>query len=361
MNSKQRVLTALNHEEPDRVPLQVDFTPEAAEKLSGAVELGDQTIEAYSGKISDLPLVMGHDLLVGWHGIATSYYLHPEQESYTCEWGIRWHWVNIPGGRYTEMIKPPLLEKEDLDNYECPNPDYQERYRTIEKLVKKYGESHAIVGAMPCTTFEACWYLRGMERFLVDLISDDDFSTRLISKVMDFQLATGSKLAQMGVDIIWMGDDFGTQNSLILAPETWRKYFKPCYRKLIETFKGINPELKIAYHSDGNVEPLLPEFIEVGVDILNAVQPKAMKPERLKEKFGDKLSFWGAVDIQEILPHGSPEQVEEEVKYRIDTLGVRGGYILAPSHNIQPDVPIDNILAFYRAAKKHGKYPLDHS
>jgi uroporphyrinogen decarboxylase len=108
MNSRERVLTALEHREPDRVPIQVDFTPEAALKLSRHVRMQDSTVEAYSGKVSELPIVLGHDLLVAWHGIATSYYRHEDRKEYTCEWGIRWRWVEYPGGRYTEMIEPGI-------------------------------------------------------------------------------------------------------------------------------------------------------------------------------------------------------------------------------------------------------------
>ncbi len=358
MTSKERVLTALNHEEPDRVPIQVDFTPEAARLLSRHIELQSATAEAYSGKVSELPLAMGHDLLVAWHGIATSYYLHDDRDEYTCEWGIRWRWVDIPGGRYTEMAVPPLADARRLDSYRVPDASESSRYDTVRALIAAHGSTHAIVGAMPCTTFEACWYLRGLDRFLVDLVEQKDFAHALLDKVQGFQMETGAALARSGVDIIWMGDDFGTQKSLILSPSIWREFFKPRYAAMIQAFRRIKPDVKIAYHSDGNIEPLLPEFVEVGVDIFNAVQPLAVDQARLKKKFGKRLSYWGGVDIQKVLPLGTPDEVEQEVALRVRTLGRGGGYILGPSHNIQPDVPLANILAFYRAAETHGRYPV---
>jgi uroporphyrinogen decarboxylase len=358
MTSRERVFTALNHEEPDRVPLQVDFTPEIAQRLSDHFHLGDATPEAYSGEASDLPLVLGHDLLVAWHGIATGYYLHPDQDEYTCEWGIKWRWVDIPGGRYTDMIEPPLAAADCVGSYRLPDPTESWRYTAARELIAAHGKTHVIVGAMPCTTFEACWYLRGLDQFLIDLMERKDFANELLDKVIRFQLVTGTTLATLGVDILWLGDDFGTQNSLILSPAIWREFFKPRYAQLIAAFKQAKPDLKIAYHSDGNIEALLPEFIEVGVDIFNAVQPLAINQSRLKKRFGKHLSYWGGVDIQEVLPHGSPHDVEQEVKLRLRTLGKGGGYILGPSHNIQPDVPLENILAFYQAAKQFGRYPL---
>jgi uroporphyrinogen decarboxylase len=357
MTSRERVLTALDHREPDRVPLHVDFTPEAAEKLSHHLKLDNTTAEAYSGKVSELPLVMGHDLLVAWHGIATSYYARDEEE-YTCEWGIGWRWVDIPAGRYTEIVRRPLADERALAAYSCPDPHAEWRYDTARRLIAEHGATHAIVGGMPCTLFEAAWYLRGYAEFLTDLLVNRDFAHALLNKLFDFQMATGTKLAKLGVDILWLGDDFGTQHSLIISPEVWREFFKPRYARLIEAFRSIRPDVRIAYHSDGNIEPLIPEYMDIGVDILNAVQPKSMDPGRLKRRFGDRLSFWGTVDIQEVLPFGSPADVEEEVKLRIRTVGHGGGLILGPSHNIQPDVPLENMLALYRAAREYGTYPV---
>lgn len=357
MNSRERVLTALNHEEPDRVPIHMDFTPEAAEKISGYLSLHDSTAEAYSGKISELPLVLGHDLLVAWHGIATSYYAKKDEE-YTCEWGIGWKWVDIPGGRYTEMAHHPLANEMRLISYKVPNAAEPWRYDTTRTILKEHGKSHAIVGGMPCTLFEAAWYLRGYETFLADLLINKDFAHALLDKIYEFQLITGSALAKLGVDVIWLGDDFGTQESLIISPATWREFFKSRYASLISAFKKIKPGVKIAYHSDGNIESLLPEYIEIGVDIFNAVQPKAVDPARLKKKFGHTLSYWGTVDIQEILPYGTPEDVRNEVKLRIQSVGPGGGLILGGSHNVQPDVPLENMLAFYQATKEYGNYPV---
>ncbi|MFC2076158.1 uroporphyrinogen decarboxylase family protein [candidate division KSB1 bacterium] len=256
------------------------------------------------------------------------------------------------------MVERPLRDKKNLSAYSCPDPREPWRYESVQYLISRYGKTHAIVGAMPCTLFEAAWYLRGYEKFLTDLACCKDFVDELLDKLYDFQLITGTRLAEAGVDIIWIGDDFGTQDSLIVSPETWRKFFKSRYASLIAAFKEIKPDVKVAYHSDGNIEPLLPEYIEIGVDIFNAVQPKSVDPARLKRKYGTNLAYWGTVDIQEVLPYGTPEEVSGEVALRIHTVGPGGGFILAPSHNFQPDVPLENMLAFYDAAGKYGTYPV---
>jgi uroporphyrinogen decarboxylase len=148
------------------------------------------------------------------------------------------------------------------------------------------------------------------------------------------------------------------QDRMLISPQLFREFFKPRYATLFSTWKAINPDVKIAFHSDGEIYAIIPDLIEVGLDILNPVQPKSMDPARLKREHGKHLTFWGTIDIQEVLPFGTPQQVAEEVKLRLDTVGRGGGLIISPAHNIQPEVPIENILAFYETAKTAGRYPL---
>jgi uroporphyrinogen decarboxylase len=138
----------------------------------------------------------------------------------------------------------------------------------------------------------------------------------------------------------------------------WREFIKPRYARLVGAFKEQKPDLKIAYHCDGYFEPIIPELIEIGLDALNPVQPLAMDPAEIKRKYGDRLSFWGTVDTQRTFPFGSPKEVEEEVRERLRTVAPGGGLILCSSHRVQPDVPLENIRAFYRAAQEYGAYPM---
>jgi len=357
ITSRERVLTALNHEEPDRVPIQVDFTPEAAEKLTQRLAIDNVITQSDKSKPDFLALTMEHDLLVACHGIETGYY-QSEQEEYTDEWGIRWKWVDIPGGRYTEMIEHPLDDMDSFSTFKLPDPSASWRYVTVQELVQRHGSTHAIAGSMTCTLLEAAWYLRGFENFLMDLVMNKDFVHALLDKLYEFQVIMGKRLAETGVDILWIGDDFGTQESLLVSRETWREFFQPRFARFISEVKAVKPDLKIAFHSDGNIESLLPDMIEIGVDIFNAVQPLAIDPAHLKRRFGSNLSYWGTVDIQEVLPFGTAEDVRNEVKQRIQTVAPGGGFILAPSHSIQPDVPLENMLAFYNAAREFGNYPV---
>ena len=143
---------------------------------------------------------------------------------------------------------------------------------------------------------------------------------------------------------------------MIIAPEIWREFFKEFYATLFSSFKRKNPDIKIAYHSCGNIFPIIGDLIEIGLDILNPVQPHAMDPEELKKSFGKNLCFWGGIDIQYVLPFGRKIEIEEEIKLRISQLNGNGGLILSPAHNIQYDTSIENVLTFYTLAKRFGKY-----
>ena len=227
-----------------------------------------------------------------------------------------------------------------------------------DSLIAKYGKTHSIVGGCSSSVFEGPWYLRGMDAFLQDLLVNKDYAHRLIDLVSGFYLEAGLRLVEMGCDILLAGDDVGTQDRMLISPELFREYIKPRYGRLFGEYKRANPALKIAAHICGFIEPVIDDLVEVGLDVLNPVQPLAMDPARLKKRYGKHLSFWGAVDDQRVMPFGSPRDVKDEVRRRIAQLAPGGGYIVCPSHNLQPTTPMENIQAFYRTAAEYGGYPL---
>jgi len=358
MTHKERLLTAIHHEEPDRVPICAWYTPEAEQKLARHLGVTDAITETYRSGGGAVPILMEHDFLISWMGPCTSYYADPAKE-YFDEWGIRWRWIDhVSSGSFTEMAEHPLQHITDPAQFTMPDFAREERYAAAHKLIAEYGNDYGIMGGLACTLFELAWYLRGMETVLEDLVARKEFAHAYLDKLMGWIRCAGRKFVGMGVDIIWIGDDFGTQNRMLISPAIFREFFKPRYAKLFAEWKAINPDVKIAFHTDGYVVPIIPDFIEIGLDILNPIQPKSMDPAEIKKKFGDHLTLWGTIDIQEVLPFGTPQDVAEEVKLRLRTAGAHGGLILAPAHNIQPEVPIENILAFYETAKTCGRYPL---
>ena len=350
MNSKERVAAALAFEEPDRVPLDLWLTPEVERALLS---------ESGGTDPFELRVRLGHDCLMSIVGIVASFYLS-EETRYVDPWGITWARAPLAGGgTYTEIVGHPLAGDDALlSSYRPPDPAEPGQYRKVQDLVRRFGRTHAIVGGSMSAAFEGPWYLRGMEQFLSDLLVNKDYAHRLIDVVADFHLEAGLRLIDLGCDIILAGDDVGIQDRMLISPELWREFVKPVYGRLFGAYKRRNPAVKIATHICGFVEPIIDDLIEVGVDILNPVQPTAMDPAQLKRRFGRRMAFWGAVDDQRVLPFGTPEEVEEEVRLRLRQLAPGGGYILCSSHNVQPSTPAGNIRAYYAAAEKHRSYPL---
>ena len=359
MTHKERLMTAIHHEEPDRVPICAWYTPEAEQTLLRHLGVESTQTETYKDAGGPLPILMDHDFLISWVGPCTSFYSNPAEE-YTDEWGIGWKWFKFANtGSYTEMVRHPLADIIDPADFSMPDFTREDRYTGACRLMADYGKEYGIMGGCACTLFELSWYLRGMEQVMADMVSNKDFMHAYLDRLMKWIDEAGSRLVGLGVDVIWIGDDFGMQDGMIISPQLFREFFKPRYAYLFSKWKALNPNVKIAFHSDGNIYPIIPDLIEVGLDILNPVQPKSMDPAKVKKLYGDKLTFWGTVDIQEVLPFGTPEDVANEVKLRIQTVGKGGGLIISPAHNIQSQVPLENILAFYDAAKKFGRYPLN--
>ena len=174
---------------------------------------------------------------------------------------------------------------------------------------------------------------------------DTDLANHLLDIPYHYHLAAAKQLARLGVDMIWTGDDVGSQLDMLISPRMWRKYLKHRMANFISEVKHINPDIKIAYHSDGNIMRIIPELIEIGVDVLNPIQPACMDPLDVKEAFGDRLCFWGSIDEQYTLPFGTPAEVEREVRARLETLGKAGGLIIGPTHHVQLDTPLENFWA----------------
>lgn len=349
MKHRDRVLMALNHKTPDRCPMQVSFTPEFASRLVQEMSLGDGKLHNPhgGGNTYELERALNEDLLLTSVGWANSYY--QDADTYVDEWGIGWRSVEYTTpfgvGRYTEINHHPLAEDQAIDSYQPPDPNRPELYREAEWVLKTFKDEYWIVGVTVTTIFECAWALRGFERTLTDLALNPDLVVRLLDIPYRYHLAAAKKLTRMGVDMIWTGDDVGAQNSMIISPAMWRKFLKPLMANFIAELKAINPDVKIAYHSDGNIYPIIPDLIEIGLDVLNPIQPASIDPARLKKEYGDKLCFWGAIDEQHTLPFGSAADVEAEVDTRLKTLGKDGGLIIGPTHHVQLDTPMENFWA----------------
>ncbi len=352
MTHRERVQTALNRETPDRCPMQISFTPEFADRLRADLGLsGDAHNPHGGGNTYELERALDEDMLLTSVGWANSYYM--ETGEYTDEWGVTFrpaaYKTRFGSGIYTEMVGFPLAEDNAIESYVPPDPDRPELYRDAEYLVKNLKDEYYITGVTVTTVFETAWALRGLPALLMDFLVNPELAERIIDIPFRYHLAAAKRLAAMGVDMIWTGDDFGTQTGMIISPPTWRKFFKPLMARFFSSLKEINRDIKIAYHSDGNIEPIIPDLIEIGLDVLNPVQPACMDPEKIKNRYGNSLCFWGTVDEQHTLPFGSAEDVGKEIVKRIETAGRNGGLIIGPTHHVQLDTPLDNFHAMHDA------------
>ena len=349
MKHRERVQMALEHKAPDRCPMQVSFTPEFADRLRADLDIQGRKVHNPhgGGNTYELERALGEDLLLTSVGWANSYY--QSGGSYTDEWGISWrsqpYTTPYGSGYYTEMVNHPLADEKAVLQYVCPDPTRPELYEEAERMVRDFKDEYWIVGVTVTTIFETAWALRGLDQMLVDFITDPGLADAILDIPYQYHLAAAKKLVELGVDMIWTGDDVGMQTGMLISPRTWRRFFKSRMANFIASLKAINPQVKVAYHSDGNISSIIPDLIEIGLDVLNPIQPACMDPARLKQLYGDRLCFWGSMDEQHTLPFGSAEDVRQEVLTRLQTIGKDGGLILGPTHHVQLDTPMENFWA----------------
>ncbi|MDX1284026.1 MAG: uroporphyrinogen decarboxylase family protein [Draconibacterium sp.] len=356
MNSRERFLKTINRKVPDRPPIFATFTPQVAEKMSK--HLGIPYEEPVDSMLStrashmDLLVKLGNDA-VGIAACAPSNFSTQTHKNGLIE--NEWGMVFKPMGLYNEFFKYPLAHAEtieDIEKYKFPDPLAKGRWEVAKMNIRKYGNTHGIIADLETTIFETAWYLVGLEKFLMDLMMEAEYVNPLLDKIQEIHTHYGKTMIELGADVLWCGDDFGTQQSQIMSIETFRKYFKPRYKVMFDEFKKVNPDIKLAWHSCGAFRTFIPEFVDIGLDIVNPLQPMAadMEPQSLKDEFGDELVFFGGVCVQDLLPNKSPNEIKNEIKRRKEIFGKGGGYIAAPAHNIQDDTSIENILAFFKAA-----------
>lgn len=375
LTPRERVAKTLKHQEPDRVPIDI-----GGGVISSLTVVANERLKRYLGISSEDPLVDRiqqlvrpcEEVLKRLH--CDTRYLYLKAPSgwadkelanglYEDEFGIR----RKRAGYYYDMVDHPLKqaqEPKDLENYPWPDPHDPSRYEGLEEARQLYENTdYALVVNVIGSIFELSWYLVGYTKFLIDLLVNPALAEALMDRVLEHNMGlfeevldrTGSYLSY-----VLTGDDVGTQQAPTMSPELYRRYVKPRQKKLIQFIKS-KTQAPVLYHSCGAVYPLLEDFIDMGVDIFHPAQPRAHGFEdsaKIKREYGRRLSFMGGIDQQQVLPFGTVEEVKEEARRAIEAFAPGGGYIFNPSHNIQGDVPPENILALFDAAWKYGEYPI---
>jgi uroporphyrinogen decarboxylase len=254
----------------------------------------------------------------------------------------------------TRMHHP--LKGADLNeilDYPYPVLDPKGRDEMRETSAALHEKGLASFAFMQMTVWEASWYLRSMEELMMDMMMEDEKAPVLLDKITEFACAKASAYAEAGIDILSLGDDIGTQSSIMIDVGLWERWLKPRISKVIDTAKNIHPEILIFYHSCGYIIPFIDQLIEIGVDILNPIQPECMEFNEVHDRFGEKLSFWGTIGTQQLLPYGTAEEVRLECLSRLNKCGEKGGICLGPTHMIEPEVPWENILAIRKAVEEY--------
>jgi uroporphyrinogen decarboxylase len=376
LTSRDRVLYALDHEEPDRVPIffgtsgATTMLAPGYEKLKAHLGIQRETTVFWRG----LQYVLMDEDVLAWSGSdgrplipgpAPAPLAHDvSPASYVDGWGSLWE--RRPGVIYYEVVDSPIRTATiaDLDRYAWPDLAHPSRFVGLAERAKAIRDAgYAVVALSGVSPFEQAYMSRGVEQWLLDLAGDPDFALALLRKITDLMKASVIRLLEEAgeyIDVLVTGDDLGSQTATLISPRMYRRMIRPFHAEIYQEIKK-RTKAKIFCHSDGNIYPLLGDLVEIGIDLLNPVQVNAGDmgdTARLKREFGDRLSFCGAIDTGWVLPHGTPADVRAEVRRRIRDLGPGGGYILASVHCIQPDVPVENVIAMLDEAKAAGRYPL---
>ena len=366
MNSRERVLRAFKKIPglPDKVPVQFDLCKQLTDYFGKFMDIPVNYINSiyedvtYRISANELRIAMGSDVVITGAAVSDDFIPEVDEDG---TWLNEYKMRMRQGDIYVDVIDHPLKHAEtisDIETYHFPDLSAPGRFRDAEKLVKQYKDSYLIIGDIEVTVFALARQLVGMEKLLTDMLLQTEYVIPLFEACAAYQTQVGLKLIELGADAIWFGDDFGTQASLIMPPETFREQLKPIYKKMADNFRQTKPDIILILHSDGAVSELLDDIHEIGFDVFNPVQcdVPGHSPRELKSRFENKFAFWGAIDQQYLLPKGSHKELEEDIIDKIKILGMNGGYMIAPAHIIQNDVKPERVLKFIELCKKHGEY-----
>jgi uroporphyrinogen decarboxylase len=270
------------------------------------------------------------------------------------EWGITWQ----RDGYYNTPVIHPFADMTAGEIAGAPFPDPLDagRYAELRRLVSQYGNEYFIGADVSGTLFEPAYHLRSMENLMMDLAAGSEEADILLDRLRDFSSTVSLEAVRMGVDWVWLGDDMGTQISMLMSPAMWRRYFKPRMRQIIGDIRAEKPDMIVAYHSCGSIRPIIGDLAEIGVDVLNPLQESAadMDQAQIKREFGGRLTLMCGLDTQSFLVGATPRQTYDAMRDKARRLGEGGGYIAAVSHTIQHDMPVDNIRAMLDALDDAG-------
>lgn len=378
MNSRERVRTTYAHKEPDSVPVCIGGT---GQKFSKAIYLKVKEKLKINDVFEEELILDEFGSIIHYHPIVLDFFnndfrhihinrIYPiklDDGSMLHELGFKMQ-INQSIGT-VNIVSNPLKNSglEEIDKMKWPDPRNKKRIIGIKEYTKNlFKNSNFALASYKATLlgiFDLACTLRSMDDFLIDLLLNKKYANKLLDKILEYNfLIYEFFLKEVGeyLDVIEFNDDLGTQNNSIISPELFREFFKPRYKEFINMLKKMAKNAKIFFHSCGSIYNIIPDFIELGIDILNPVQPLAnnMDSYKLKKEFGKDICFQGGIDLQKAM-RGSQIDVENETRKRIKAFAPGGGYVLAAANNITNDIPLDNVFVLFRYAKQFGNYPIN--
>ncbi len=379
MNPRERLLSALRRREPDRMPLGLHLAQAKYEEFvartgqtdpAAYFELDYRHVPVkppaalpdfsryFAGRVPDWPDQSAPGFALRPFRGSSSYFALGPHHTALNEWGE--YRIFGDDEDYHQKVFPldhSDCTLADVEAYPLPDLTAADRYAGVGETIQAlHARGLAAVLSWEMTIFEKAWRIRSLENLMMDFVENPELVERLMDRIAERTGYLARRYAELGVDIIQFGDDIASQQALMMSPDHWRQYLKPRLARIIAAVKQANPQVLAFYHSDGNLEALIPELIEIGVDVLNPVQPECLDLVALKRRFGRDLAFWGGVGVQTVMPFGTPAQVEAEVRRLITQAGAGGGLVIAPAHLIERDIPWENVLAFVEAVRRHGRY-----
>jgi len=334
MLRKNRVKKALAHKSTDIVPYNIELTSSELKKVADYLRIEEDSFAEYAGN---------HAEKISYN-IGGSYI---KDGLFQDEFGVVWD--RSGHDKDIGIIEEILLKEPNLAGFKFPVPDIEQIRKVTEQAVDN-GTNTFKFGKIGTTYFERAWSLRGMENLLMDFLSESGFVGQLLENILDYNLQIIDAAVSFEIDGFYFGDDYGQQTGLLMSPETWRRFIKPGLAKMFKKVKAVDKV--VALHCCGNIEAILGELIDIGLDIYQTVQPEVYDLKKLKAEYGKDITFWGAISTQQTMPFVSPAELKDVVRKIIDIMNHNGGYIAAPTHRVPEDVPAENVAALIEVFKK---------
>ncbi len=329
---RDRVWQAIRHQEPDQTPWHVGYTVPMQRKL-----------EAFFGT-TDLDRVLGNHL-ARYRARSPDSVQEIRPGFFRDEFGVVW---NRTVDKDIGVVEEYQLLGRSLADYSLPDPRDPKRYAGLPAFIATHGEQFRYA-SLSFSLFERAWSLRGMTELMFDMLEAPEFVDELFDVLTEFNLAIIEELKHYDIDGILFGDDWGHQRGLLFGAPLWHRFVRPRLARMYAAARSAGKAVMI--HCCGQVQELFPDLIELGLDVFNPFQPEVMEPVEMKRQFGDRLTFFGGMSIQRVLPFGTPQQVRDEARRLVDAVGRGGGFIIAPSHDMPGDIPAENVAAFIEAVR----------